>query len=96
VLADSNASSKYVRFLAVSQADLLDFDDIFAMDWRHPDDQIAQWRHAARKCAEVLVPGTVEPRFLKGAYVLDQTVAARLVEAGFQLPIAIDRDLFFQ
>ncbi|MGI8601856.1 MAG: DarT ssDNA thymidine ADP-ribosyltransferase family protein [Verrucomicrobiales bacterium] len=40
VLADSNASSQYVRFLAPSQWRLLAFDDIFAMNWKHPDDRM--------------------------------------------------------
>jgi hypothetical protein len=95
VLADSNASSKYVRFLAPSQSSLLDFDDIYAMDWRHPGDQIAQWRHAARKCAEVLVPRVVDAKYLSGAYVLDEPAAKKLVAAGFELPITIDSELFF-
>lgn len=95
VFADCNASSKYVRFLAPSQSRLLKFDDIFAMDWRHPDDQIRQWRHAAVKCAEVLVPHRVQPSFLIGAYVLDASVAKGLTQAGFQLPITIDSALFF-
>src|SRR5438552_9835986 len=35
VITDRNASSDYVRFLHPSQADVLDYDTIFAMDWRH-------------------------------------------------------------
>ena len=96
VLSDQNAASDYVRFLAVSQDHLLNYDDIYAMDWRHPNDQIAQWRHSSRKCAECLVPQRVEPRWLTGAYVVDQRASRRLVEAGFTLPLAIDSDLFFR
>jgi hypothetical protein len=96
VFADSNASSKYVRFLARDQSNLLDFEDIYAMDWRHPEDQIAQWRHAARKCAEVLVPNVVEPKYLMGAYVTDSAAAKKLASAGFGLRITVDPVLFFQ
>ena len=60
VITDQNAASDYVRFLALSQWQLLDWDLIFATDWRHPDDQIAEWRHKSRKCAEVLVPHCVD------------------------------------
>ena len=95
VFADSNASSEYVRFLSPAQWQLLHFDDIYAMDWRHPDDQIAYFRHRSRKCAEVLVPQRVESRFLTGAWVMNQTAATKLAATGFALPIAVDPVLFF-
>ena len=95
VFADSNASSEYVRFLSPAQWQLLHFDDIYAMDWRHPDDQVAFFRHRSRKCAEVLVPRYVESRFLTGAWVMNQTAAAKLSSTGFVLPISIDPVLFF-
>jgi ssDNA thymidine ADP-ribosyltransferase, DarT len=95
VLTDQNASSNYVRFLHPSQWRELDFDDIYATDWRHPGDDIAYWRHKARKCAEVLVPAAVPPAHLVGAYVVDDATRARLVAGGFTLPIAIDPVLFF-
>ena len=95
VLADSNASSKYARFLAPWQWRYLVFDDIFAMNWKHQDDQIAEWRHSARKCAEVLVPHRVDVEFLIGSYVVDEAAADRLNSLGFPLPIAIDPVLFF-
>jgi hypothetical protein len=96
VIADQNAASDYVRFLAPSQWALLDFDAIYAIDWRHPDDRIAYWRHKARKCAEVLVPHQVEPRFLKGAYVADQAAAARVGGAIQNLACEVEPGLFFR
>lgn len=96
VLADSNASSDYVRFLHPSQWNLLDFDAIYAMDWRHPGDPIAYYRHRSQKCAEVLVPHNIEPRFLVGAYVVDNAAASRLASLGFRLPVAVDSVLFFR
>lgn len=96
VFADCNASSDYVRFLHPSQWKLLDFDDIYAMDWRHPDDPPAYYRHRSRKCAEVLVPHCVEPSRLFGAYVVDQASAQRLAHTGFTLPIVVDSVLFFR
>jgi len=96
VLADSNASSKYARFLAPWQWRHLDFDDIFAPNWKHPDDQIAEWRHSARKCAEILVPHQVAPAHLLGAYVVNQEAAGRLKALRFPLPIVINSALFFR
>ncbi len=96
VFADSNASSDYVRFLSPAQWPLLHLDDIYALDWRHPNDPVAYYRHRSRKCAEVLVPHQVEARFLTGAWVVDQAAATRLAATGFQLPIAVDSQLFFR
>ena len=96
VISDQNAASDYVRFLHPKQWRLLDFDDIYAMDWRHPNDQIAYWRHRARKCAEVLLPQRVDCQFLDGAYVVDQTASNRLTESGFNLPVTVSPVLFFR
>jgi hypothetical protein len=95
VLSDSNASSDYVRFLATSQWRLLPFDDIYAMDWRHPD-QITFFRQRSRKCAEVLVPGVVKPDLLEGAHVVDRLARQTLEETGFDLPITLSPMLFFR
>ncbi len=95
VITDCNAASNYARFFHPSQLGLLDFDDIFAMDWRHRNDPVAYWRHRSRKCAEILVPHFVDPRFLAGAYVVSQDVVARLKDC-FNLPITIDRAMFFR
>ncbi len=95
VFADRNASSDWVRFLHPSQADLLDFDAIFAMDWRDPD-RFTYYEKKSKKCAEVLVPGCVEPRFLAGAYILDTVAEARLRAQGFALPVRVDPVLFFR
>jgi ssDNA thymidine ADP-ribosyltransferase DarT-like protein len=96
VFTDCNAASDYVRFLHPSQARLLNFDAIFALDWRHTDDEIAQIRHRSQKCAEVLVPHCVEPRFVAGAYVVDAVASNRLRTVGFKLPIMIDAEMFFR
>src|SRR5947207_10433007 len=70
VFADRNASSDYARFLHPTQESVLDYDAIFAMDWRHPN-QFEYFARKSKKCAEVLVPHRVDPRFLTGAYVMD-------------------------
>lgn len=98
VLADCNASSDYVRFLPPKPAydRFLDFDDIFGLKWTHPDDPIAEMRHKSRKCAEVLVPHAVEPRFIMGARVVNEATKRRLAALGFTLGITIDSVLFFR
>lgn len=96
VISDQNAASDYVRFLSPNQSAVLHFDDIYARDWRHPDDQIRYFRHKSRKCAEVLVPQRVPPNLITGALVVDAAARDRLNQAGFALPIAIDPDFFFR
>jgi ssDNA thymidine ADP-ribosyltransferase DarT-like protein len=96
VLTDQNASSDYVRFLSVAQISLIDFELVFAEDWRHPDDQIAYWRHKSAKCAEVLVPRKIDPGLINGAYVASDSVATALQEQGFVKEIQIDPHLFFR
>lgn len=95
VLADCNAASDYVRFLAPKQWELLDFDDIYAVDWRHPNDPYAYRRHRSLKCAEVLVPHCVKPGFIAGAYVMDKVATSKLTATGFDLAITVDSDMFF-
>jgi len=94
VVTDRNAASDYVRFLHPSQSHLLDFDAIFAPDWRHPNDEIAYHRHRSQKCAEILVPHRIDPGFIAGAYVVNSDTAVRFRSApGFR--IQVNRDLFF-
>jgi hypothetical protein len=96
VITDQNAASDYVRFLHPRQWQVLDFDAIYAMDWRHPDDQIAHWRHSSQKCAEVLVPQRVEPLYVTGAYVVDDVARERLESLGLALLVATNSVLFFR
>jgi hypothetical protein len=96
VISDQNAASDYVRFLHPSQWEVLAFDDIYALDWNHPDDQIAYWRHKARKCAEVLVEHCVDSRFVTGAYVLNDIAAGQLRSLGFTLAVTVRPELFFR
>lgn len=49
VITDQNASSNYVRFLPPSALNQLQLDQIYADDWRHPEDKIAYYRHKFTK-----------------------------------------------
>jgi hypothetical protein len=96
VISDQNAASDYVRFLHPTQWQFLNFDAIYALDWRHPDDPIAYWRHKARKCAEVLIPHRVDSGFIVGAHVLNETSKKGLIGCGFTLPVTVSPVLFFR
>ncbi len=96
VITDQNAASKYVRFYAPNQWQLLDFDDIYARDWTHPGEQIREWQHKSSKCAEALVPGQVPSNMIVGAYVPDEAAAERLRRTGFDRLIVVNADFFFR
>lgn len=96
VVADSNAASKYTAFWP-SPSGLARVNDawVFADDWTDGD-QIIQWRKAAAKCAEVLVPGVVSPDKIIGAYVSSPESQQNLIGVGFNKSVTINPHLFFR
>lgn len=97
IVADMNAVSGHARFRTASEGiEILPKEDVFAENWKHPEDQIREWRHKAVKCAEVLVPDRVPPKFISGAYVAGETAATLLRDAAPTLAVTIDAHLFFR
>jgi len=96
VITDGNASGQYVRFAAAPEGlRIVDRELTFAEFWTDPN-LIIKWRKTAAKCAEVLVPDSVEPTYIMGAYVSCQQAVNRLQSLNINLPVSIDRHLFFQ
>lgn len=96
VITDGNASGQYVRFAAAPEGlRIVDRELTFAEFWTDPN-LITKWRKTAAKCAEVLVPDSVEPTYIMGAYVSCQQAVNRLQSLNIDLPVSIDRYLFFQ
>lgn len=96
VITDSNAASDYARFLHPVQWTLVNFDDVLAESWTHPDNPRRYFQHKSRKCAEVLVPHRVPPEALTGAYVIDHAARGRLIDQAPHLPPTVDPVLFFR
>lgn len=94
VVSDQNASSRYVRFRPPEDLDSLNFDKIYADDWTHPNDPVAYWRHKSMKCAEVLVPDCVEPKYIEGAYVANEAARFALTQQGFSMSINVNPHIF--
>jgi hypothetical protein len=96
VFADRNAAGedRWVRFYHPKDWRLLDYDRIYAMDWRDQD-RFEYYDKKRKKCAEILVPHRVALEYLTGAYVVNEAAAARLTSLGFSLPITINADMFF-
>jgi len=95
-ISDQNAASDYVRFYPPAAIRRLNFNWIFADDWRHPDDRIAYWRHKSAKCAEVLVPHAVPFEYVQKGYVASEPARSRLLSAGFPRPVELMSRLFFR
>ena len=96
VVTDMNAASKYVRFGAGNAGlAIVDEEKTFAESWKHPDDQIEEWRHSAMKCAEVLVPHCVDPAMVMRAYVCNATTKEQLECAAPSLAVDVNQHLFF-
>ena len=96
VISDQNAASNYVRFYPAPEGlAALDKDIIFATSWKHPQNQIAEWAHSSAKCAEVLVPERIEPEYVMGAYVANQTALKAFEKLEIQLTVCIRSDIFF-
>jgi hypothetical protein len=97
IVADQNASSGYVRFgSGVAGLSRIEKDIVFARDWRHPGDEIAEWRHGSQVCAEVLIWERVPPKFIKGAYVSCKESAVKVRALCPDLDVGVNSDLFFK
>ncbi len=97
VITDQNAASNYVRFAAAPDGlAYVDRELTFSRNWTHPGDQIAEWRHKAAKCAEVLVPDSVQPDRVLRVYVSGEVGRQRAMAAQAGKPVQINADLFFQ
>lgn len=96
VVADRNASSDYVRFDPAPEGfSRLDEATIFAESWNHPD-PIEKQRHGSLMCAEVLVPDSIPPSLIIGAYVSTATAEAELRAKAPDLVVVISPHLFFR
>jgi len=96
VITDSNASSEYARFAPAPRGlSIVDKEMTFAEYWTHPDPFEAMRRKSA-KCAEVLIPDHVDPKFIMGAYVSCSDAKASFEATGIDIPITINSNLFFR
>jgi hypothetical protein len=96
IVTDRNAATRIARFSSVDRGlALIDRDLVFAESWYHPDDVIAYNNHRSIKCAEVLVPKSIPPHYISGAYVSCIQSKQRLRGIAPQLPVSVNAHLFF-
>lgn len=96
VVTDLNAASGYARFAEAPEGlSIVDRELTFAHDWTDPD-RIRYFKKKAAKCAEVLVPGKIDPRFIAGAYVSCQEAKEKLNGLATGISVSVNRHLFFR
>jgi len=96
IVTDRNAAATIASFRPVATGILLlDREQVFANDWRHPGDELEYLKHRSIKCAEVLVPSRIPPSYINGAYVSCTQSRAKLINIAPNLNITIDPHLFF-
>ncbi len=96
IVADRNAASDYVRFYpTIEGLANLDKDKIYARYWTNARDQYEAWDLKAIKCAEVLVPNKVEPRFILDSYVANQTALENFNQLNITLSVCVKNVIFF-
>jgi hypothetical protein len=96
IVTDQNAAGHYVSFRAAPDGlRYVSRELVFAEDWRDRD-QIQYWRKKAAKCAEVLVPDRVNPKYIQHACVASVEMKTRMDALNTGLEVRVDRHLFFR
>jgi hypothetical protein len=97
VISDVNAARGYARFgRAPDGLKLVDKKLTFAQYWVDSAyDEVEQYKRKGAKCAEVLVPHRVDPKFIVGAYVACREAEDRFKEHCEQVPVTVNRPMFF-
>lgn len=96
IVADRNAASDYVRFYpAADGIQALDGEMVFARFWINAVDPFDEMIRKSVKCAEVLVPDKLEPRYVIGTYVANERALLAFQALNTQLPIAVNGGMFF-
>lgn len=94
-VTDQNAASDYVRFREARLGlDHVDASLVFAEYWTSPD-PIEKFRRTAARCAEVLVPDVVPPKYILGGYVSCAEAKEAARQLAPSLAVAINRRFFF-
>jgi len=95
VITNANAARTFAKFLPAPEGlEIVDRELTFAKYWTH-DDPDEQYRRKGLKCAEVLVPNKIHPKFIMGAYVSCQSSRTQLTALAPILNIGVNPWLFF-
>lgn len=68
---------------------------VFAEYWTNSTDLLDERRRKAVKCAEVLVPSSIAPELLLGAYVANERALRTYQDLDIPLAVVIKSSMFF-
>src|SRR5260221_200438 len=92
VVTDGNASGDYIRFgSAPSALRIVNKELTFAEYWTDQD-PIQYYRKKSAKCAEVLVPNRVDPRFILKSYTCSEEACRRFRAGTKKIQTEVDKD----
>ena len=96
VISDRNAATSLVRFYSPLEGlDQLDFEKIHAQFWTDPNPLIQREKKAI-KCAEILIPHSISPEYIEGAYTASDEAAGLLRLYGFSKRIVVNPGVFYK
>lgn len=96
IITDRNAAKDFVRFYPLADGiRALDKEMVFARFWLNRADPFDERERKAIKCAEVLVPDSLSPDLLVGAYVANQRALRAFEALGTRLLVVINGAMFF-
>ncbi len=94
IVTDMNAA-RDCRFMSVDEGlSSLDREKVYMINWKDPNNSINDYRQSGIKCAEILVPERVEPRYIIGAYVANK-IALDALSGVTDFDVEIKGSLFF-
>ena len=93
IITDKNAARECWFKTVAEGLPFLDRDEVYATFWLN-DDYWEQERLKGIKCAEVLVPEEISPKYIVGVYVANQTAFDYFMKIS-NLPVQIKYELFF-
>lgn len=94
-VTDRNAAASPRWGAGATGLEMLEKERVFTDDWRDPD-PFVQARQRKERCAEVLVPDVVEPRFFRAIRVSCASSATRVRAMTTNLLVIVDSKLFFR
>jgi hypothetical protein len=95
VVTDGNASSAYVLFKPAPRGLQIVHKDLTFAEYWTDDDPIVYYQKKSAKCAEVLLPDRVDPKYIQCVYVSCEEAREKVEELGLDLNIIVDPHLFF-
>jgi len=96
VVSDRNAASNLARFYTSDEGlEIINFKVVHDQYWTD-NNPIKHREKSAIKCAEILVPNSLSPELIVGAYVVSEEAKQSLLVNGFDKRIHVNPKVFYR